>query len=279
MKDNRENGKTVDEQAKLVMLKLLKELDRICTKYDISYWLDGGTLLGAIRHGGFIPWDDDIDIGMLRDDYYRFLSIAKNELSDDVFLQTKETDPDYPMYFTKLRDKYSTFHETMYERRKCHKGIFLDIFPFDYVKHSWWQSHLKLLLHDTNYSTVRRGAYLQRTIGYVMKRFIKYSKIPVYQWLNRIFHAESMEKAEKLAYMMEINEYKLFTKNYLFPLKHHVFEGKMFYVPHDYDGYLCEYFGDYMQLPPEEKRINHNIGIEPFTPCNHKESLNWNKMK
>ena len=113
------------------MLKLLRELDRICTKYDIPYWLDGGTLLGAIRHGGFIPWDDDIDVAMLRNDYYRFLEVAKTELRDDIYLQTRETDSDYPMFFAKLRDKYSTFHEPMYERLKCHKGIFLDIFPFD----------------------------------------------------------------------------------------------------------------------------------------------------
>ena len=74
---------------------------------------------------------------MLRNDYYRFLEVAKTELRDDIYLQTRETDSDYPMFFAKLRDKYSTFHEPMYERLKCHKGIFLDIFPFDYVKHSW----------------------------------------------------------------------------------------------------------------------------------------------
>lgn len=77
LKDDREKGKNVNEQARLIMLKLLRELDRICTKYDIPYWLDGGTLLGAIRHGGFIPWDDDIDVAMLRNDYYRFLEVAK----------------------------------------------------------------------------------------------------------------------------------------------------------------------------------------------------------
>lgn len=76
LKDDREKGKNVNEQARLIMLKLLRELDRICTKYDIPYWLDGGTLLGAIRHGGFIPWDDDIDVAMLRNDYYRFLEVV-----------------------------------------------------------------------------------------------------------------------------------------------------------------------------------------------------------
>ena len=271
LKDDREKGKNVNEQARLVMLKLLRELDRICTKYDIPYWLDGGTLLGAIRHGGFIPWDDDIDVAMLRNDYYRFLEVAKTELRDDIYLQTRETDSDYPMFFAKLRDKYSTFHEPMYERLKCHKGIFLDIFPFDYVKHSWWQSHLKLFLHDTNYSVVRHGAFLQRTVGYLMKRFIRYSHIPLYNWLNDFFHAETMEEADSLAWAMEINEYKLLSKDVLFPLKRHEFEGEMFNIPCNYDTYLREYFGDYMQLPPLNKRVRHNNGIDFYNSV--KESL------
>ena len=109
LKDDREKGKNVNEQARLVMLKLLRELDRICTKYDIPYWLDGGTLLGAIRHGGFIPWDDDIDVAMLRNDYYRFLEVAKTELRDDIYLQKRETQSDNPMYYAKIREFFFFF--------------------------------------------------------------------------------------------------------------------------------------------------------------------------
>ena len=260
-----------------LLLEMLKDFDAVCRKHGIHYQLFAGTALGAVRHHGFIPWDDDIDVAMLRNDYYRFLEVAKTELRDDIYLQTRETDSDYPMFFAKLRDKYSTFHEPMYERLKCHKGIFLDIFPFDYVKHSWWQSHLKLFLHDTNYSVVRHGAFLQRTVGYLMKRFIRYSHIPLYNWLNDFFHAETMEEADSLAWAMEINEYKLLSKDVLFPLKRHEFEGEMFNIPCNYDTYLREYFGDYMQLPPLNKRVSHNNGIEPFTRCNHKESLEWNE--
>ena len=88
LKDDREKGKNVNEQARLVMLKLLRELDRICTKYDIPYWLDGGTLLGAIRHGGFIPWDDDIDLMMPRDDYDKFIDLFEEELGEKYYLST-----------------------------------------------------------------------------------------------------------------------------------------------------------------------------------------------
>jgi lipopolysaccharide cholinephosphotransferase len=86
-----------------------------------------------------------------------------------------------------------------------------------------------------------------------------------------------MEEADSLAWAMEINEYKLLSKDVLFPLKRHEFEGEMFNIPCNYDTYLREYFGDYMQLPPLNKRVRHNNGIEPFTRCNHKESLEWNE--
>ena len=93
-------------------------------------------------------------------------------------------------------------------------------------------------------------SFLQRTVGYLMKRFIRYSHIPLYNWLNDFFHAETMEEADSLAWAMEINEYKLLSKDVLFPLKRHEFEGEMFNIPCNYDTYLREYFGDYMQLPP-----------------------------
>ena len=99
-------------KAQLIMFNLLKELDKVCKKNNINYWLDSGTLLGAVRHKGFIPWDDDIDICMLEKDYKKFLKIAKKELSENVFLQTEETDKNYIWFpYAKLRDRNSVFIE------------------------------------------------------------------------------------------------------------------------------------------------------------------------
>ena len=148
--DNREEGCDELGQAKLVMLKLLRVFDDICRKNNLKYWLDGGTLIGAIRHNGFIPWDDDIDVAMLSDDYEKFIEIAQQELPDDVFLQTRKTDKKYPLYITKLRDKYSTYEEQNVARLNCHKGIFIDIFPMDYIRYPFMQRNLKLFLHGTN---------------------------------------------------------------------------------------------------------------------------------
>lgn len=247
--DNREKGYDELGQAKLVMLKLLRVFDEICRKNNLKYWLDGGTLIGAIRHNGFIPWDDDIDVAMLSDDYEKFIEIAQKELPNDVFLQTRKTDREYPLYITKLRDKYSTYEEQNVARLNCHKGIFIDIFPMDYIRCPFMQRNLKLFLHGTNYSELRSPikSLIQRTIGRINRKIISLLNLPVHQFFNKLFHADYLD-ASKLAYRMEINETFQFSKSYVFPLKEHVFEGYTFFIPNNYDAYLREYFGDYMQL-------------------------------
>lgn len=278
MLDNREEGRDELAQAKLVMLKLLRVFDDICRRNNLSYWLDGGTLIGAIRHNGFIPWDDDIDVAMLYDDYEKFIKIAQKELPDDVFLQTRKSDKEYPLFFAKLRDKYSTYEEENVTHLHCHKGIFIDIFPMDYVKYPCLQKNMKLLLHGTNYSNLHSPvkSFVQRTIGRFNRKMILLFKLPVFQYLNSMFHAD-YHNASQLAYCMEVNEVFQYSKETIFPLKEHVFEGYTFFIPANYDAYLRAYYGDYMQLPPEDKRNAHHVDIAPFTPCDHKDVLHWKR--
>jgi len=107
--DNRKSGETILRQAQLVMTRMFKIIDYICREHHLRYWMCSGTLLGAVRHQGFIPWDDDLDICMIREDYDRFIQIAQQELPSDLFLQTRETDPnyDYLALPCKIRDKKS----------------------------------------------------------------------------------------------------------------------------------------------------------------------------
>lgn len=122
-----------------VILRMLKELQRICSKHDINFWLDYGTMLGAVRHSGFIPWDTEADVGMLRPDFEILQQIIIPELPQDIFFQTKETDPAYlpsSVYIeAKLRDKYSSY--PLFEQNnphiKWHNGIQVDIFVYDAV--------------------------------------------------------------------------------------------------------------------------------------------------
>ena len=115
-------------RQQLRMLELLEVIDVICRKHQIPYWLSSGTLIGAARHKGFIPWDDDLDIEMLRSDYLRLLKVLPQELPDNLALQTNETDPNYIFIYGKLRDKDSHLEETnSYDRIFYYTGIYIDI--------------------------------------------------------------------------------------------------------------------------------------------------------
>ncbi len=118
-----------------VMLDLLNELDRVCKKYNLIYYANGGTMLGAIRHKGFIPWDDDLDIMMMREDYERLMAIGPKEFKHPYFLQNKYTEPNAPTFFAKLRNSETTAFNKSEEHSfmEYNKGIFIDIFPLDKI--------------------------------------------------------------------------------------------------------------------------------------------------
>lgn len=118
-------------KVQLAQLEIGKEIKRVCDENGIKYFLDSGTLLGAIRHKGFIPWDDDMDMGMLREDYERFIEIAPKELKPEYFLQTWKTDKSYPYAFAKIRKKGTVFIEAVSQKTNAHNEIFVDVFPYD----------------------------------------------------------------------------------------------------------------------------------------------------
>ena len=118
-------------KLQLVQLLSLLEIKRICDKHNIHYTPIGGTLLGTIRHKGFIPWDDDIDVGMLREEYNKFLEVAKDELRPEFFLQTYETDPNYPKALARLCVNGTRYMLKWEKDADIHHGVFTDIFPYD----------------------------------------------------------------------------------------------------------------------------------------------------
>ena len=119
-------------QLQLCELEILDEFVRICEKHNLQYYLVGGTLLGAVRHQGFIPWDDDIDVAMPREDYDRFAKISVKELAPQYFYQCPETDPYYFLTYAKIRKNGTEVYEERFKNAKFHKGVFIDIFPLDF---------------------------------------------------------------------------------------------------------------------------------------------------
>jgi len=240
----------------MVMLKILLEFDRICKKHKLKYWLDFGTLLGAVRHKGFIPWDDDLDVSMPREDYNKLLNIAQDELNQDYFFQNKNTDKNFFLYFSKIRDNNSFFvenHESE-EEINYHRGIYIDIFPVNYI-----QSNIFI-----------RATYslLKKTIKLFSNRYINFGFIarPLIK-ITKLFHKDENPLVVRGGEMMteELN----IDKNSIFPLAKLEFENYVFNVPNDLDKYLQLFYGrSYMTQPPEHLRKSHHLSITIYKEQN-----------
>ena len=147
MKENKDRlGLDIDLRLiQEIELDILLEFDRICKKHGLKYQLYSGTLIGAVRHEGFIPWDDDIDVAMPRADYDKFIEL-KDELADDYFFQSYETDPQYINRFGKIRKNGTVFMEKLVQELDMHHGIYIDVFPFDNIKPHSFSGKLQLFI-------------------------------------------------------------------------------------------------------------------------------------
>ncbi len=237
------------KEAQKIMLNILVEFERICTKYDLVYWLDYGTLLGAVRQQGFIPWDDDLDVSMPREDYEKFIQIAKTELDKSYFLQNKTTDKDISIHFTKIRHQHSLYVEKHEANKNItyYQGIFIDIFPVNFIASDF--------INTFSYSFLKKltKAFSNRYINieFLSSHLIKFTNT---------FHDSSHDLAVRGAEKMS-EELKL-KKNDLLPLNICLFENIYFKVPKNTHEYLKCFYGDtYMTLPKQNLRYSHHHSI------------------
>lgn len=259
-------------KIQLTELDMLVEFDRVCRKHNIKYVLFGGSLLGAVRHKGYIPWDDDADIGMLREDYNKFKKYA-NEMDAKVcYFQDHDTDSEYRWGYGKLRRTDTVYVRVGQEHLKCKTGIFVDVFPMDDVP----KSVIGQIIQDKKVFCLRKVLWSEvakkNTKGFMRLWYTLLSKIPV----NMIFkvydkYAQksnnstpncvrclSFPATGKLYKKNPISERYSMPKSWFLDRKEYLFEGKMFYSSRDYDTVLSYIYGDYMQLPPEDKRGQHS---------------------
>ena len=258
------------EELKFVEVEILKEFVRICETLRLNYYVLGGTLLGAVRHKGFIPWDDDIDVGMLRKDYEVFIAEAQKLLPEHLFLQTFRTDPDWPGNFAKIRNSNTTFIETSVRNCRINHGAYIDIFPLDFYpsKHVWGFERIKMLLnlristafYGIDIST--RGRFLRGLLCVllpsraktVMVREKLYTSIRPTHMIANYCGAWGQKEIVPAEWYAEGCELE--------------FEGMAVNGPKEYDKWLTQVYGNYMEFPPEEKRVAHHYAdvIDLHTP-------------
>lgn len=260
-------------------LKLAKEVRRVCEILNIQYFLIGGTFLGAVRHKGFIPWDDDMDVGMMREDYECFMREAPKLLGDDFYLQNWDTDPEYPFSFGKLRLNGTVVVEKMNAGTTSHKGVFLDIFPYDNVPGNVElqrrQARRVFILKKMMWIKKGYGKQLQNDS---FKMWLKYNGVRFltcfvsYDWIKKTYAHELTRYNNHCTEKMFISclysyEKSSVYRRWLENLSEYDFENERFLAPRDYDAFLSALYGDYMQLPPEEKRHTHEIQKLIITNC------------
>lgn len=264
-----ENYKATLRKVQLVQLEILKEIDAVCKKNNIQYFLDSGTLLGAVRHRGFIPWDDDLDIGMTRENYEKFLKIANHELDEHFYCLNWHEYDDYGLSFAKVKKKNTLYVENV-TRNSIHSEIFVDVFPYDrYPATSvskYLQGYPLLLLRVL---IKLRAGNIPWAGGSTMKK-IKYfpvivaSKMFPAKWMIRLYEKTAQRYNSNDDYEwyfpQGISRYGAWVlrREWLDNVALIRFEDGEFPGPKDVDSYLKHAYGNYMQLPPEEKRWNRH---------------------
>lgn len=246
-------------KVQLRMLDILIVIDDICRKNNIRYWINYGTLLGAVRHGGFIPWDDDLDINVHEQDFDKFQKVCMEQLPDDLFLQNEKTDPDSKMGkgMLKIRDKNSLYiHKFDNFKKDYNKGIFIDVFMAKPYPNVNWKT-LQFFLRRVGFAHGFYKYYPELNL----KNIICFFLYP----LSYIFHKAllkclSLGKPALMGVTPECYVYGKFSKiENVIPLREIEFEGRNFMAPNNPDACLRDQFGDYMQLPTPEQRRAHVI--------------------
>lgn len=263
----------------LAQLELAKEFKRVCEENKLKYFMDSGTLLGAVRHGGFIPWDDDMDFGMLRDEYEKLLEIAPTAFRNKYFLQTWDNDPYYPYGFAKLRKIGTKYVETALVDNMAHNELYIDIFPYDsypdgkrdqikqgkkieWLKYTYmmkqnvkpWRNHdnkLERILVFLKYFPSKICAFfsdknsIKESFKREMIRFNDTKTLSLYEQTGGTPYGKWVMSRE---YFTELDILK--------------FEDTFFWAPKLYNEYLKSAYGNYMELPPENKRSDKHKIIE-----------------
>ena len=249
-------------------LEILREVIRVCEENNIHYFSVGGTTLGAIRHNGFIPWDDDIDIGMLRVDYEKFIHIAPKKLNKGYTISHFIYENTTPTYYAKVKKDGTEFVEGYTRNIKMHHGVFIDIMPYDRIPMNekeliqyrrrvkfWNQLYIAKTVYTSTFLPSKHKAIINCIRAVLHVLLIPVPKNYLFKKtdkaMRRYNNSNSTRFSSRALYRFDCDVTNLF------PTKKHSFESIDINIPANADQILRTQYGDYMKLPPEEKRYSH----------------------
>ena len=260
-------------RVQLTLLEIAVEIKRICEENDIRYFLSDGTFLGAVRHQGFIPWDDDMDMGMLRADYEKFCRVAPTALKPEYCLETWDLDAGYGLPFAKVMKRNTVYLEGKKNTKMREKGFYVDIFPFDNAPAGQEAQRAlvrklmpmaRMMLMKCGYQPwMEQGRILwKKRIGYLYYQlkamFVSHKE------LARAYDALAVSFPETGVLLEQSGRPRptFFRQAWCETLAPYTFEGVTFPGPRDYDAYLTNHYGDYRNPPPEGSRENRHQIVE-----------------
>ena len=239
------------------MLEVLEVIDDICKRHEIPYWLSGGSMLGAVRHQGFIPWDDDLDIEMLRPDFERLMAILPKELPEHMALQWHTTDENYFFQFAKVRDRNSRlFERNGYDKVWKEHGIWVDIFPLERVP--LWIHKLSNMTFGHTYKMMRTSQEPEKVMGKVRALAALNRNIifPALRGLAKVFPTKFYDFGLGIPY------YEKCPKEDFLPVRHVPYEHTKAPIMKEAEKCLAYRYGDYMSLPKNPGSEYHSEDVE-----------------
>lgn len=244
------------QEHQKALLTLLEEFDRVCNLLKIPYVLFAGTMLGAVRHKGIIPWDDDLDILMMRGDYNRFLNEAETVLNKDRFFLQKEFSEHWPMFFSKLRLNNTACIEKYHPKdSETHQGIYIDLFPCDNAFNNGFGRKLQFLASKVVIakSLSKRG---YETDSKKKKAFICLCKILPRSLFLKLTRCGSEQSEYVHTFLGAASSFQknIYSRKCFDEIIEFEFEGRAYPISAKYDELLTTMYGDYMELPPPEER-------------------------
>ena len=272
-KEEERCGFLVTEKRKkiwAVLFDMLVKFDSVCKQNGLTYFLIDGSLLGAIRHKGFIPWDDDIDVAMPREDYEKLQALG-GEFSDPYFLQTPYSDPNYFYSFVKIRNSNTTGLNEAFKYQGFNHGMFMDVFPLDMVNvdngEEVYNKIKELCISNSACMRLSNPNFVELELEKLQKKASK-NPLMTYEKINGLASQYNGSNGSYIAHwVLTLYSYDklVWYKDDFDNVIYWEFEGKLFPVPIGYDRILKTVYGDYFQIPPKEKRgVQHaNVLFDP----------------